>query len=108
MTSTTTPTEHQTSQVTQARPRAQRHHALLLFHVGGEEYGIPLRHLQEVVLMARLSRSPGLPGILAGFLNLGGSAIPVLRLDRLLGLSEQTPGLYTPLIVLATPIAAWP
>ena len=50
--------------------------------------------------MASLARPPGLPSLLEGFLNLRGSATPVLRLDRLFRLACGPPGLYTPLIVL--------
>jgi len=41
-----------------------------------------------------------MPSLIEGFLNLSGTAIPVLRLDRLFGLPEQPIELYTPLIVL--------
>jgi purine-binding chemotaxis protein CheW len=75
----------------------------LLFHVAGQAYGLPLGQLREVVPMAELSRPPGLPSLLAGFLNLAGTAVPVLRLDRLFGLPEVVPGLYTPLLVLRGP-----
>jgi purine-binding chemotaxis protein CheW len=50
--------------------------------------------------MAELARPPGLPPALEGVLNLGGVAVPVLRLDRLFGLPPQRPGLYSMLIVL--------
>jgi purine-binding chemotaxis protein CheW len=50
--------------------------------------------------MARLCSPPGLPSGLAGFLDLRGTAIPIVRLDRLFDLPEQRPGLHTPLIVL--------
>lgn len=50
--------------------------------------------------MAELLHPPGLPSPLEGVLNLAGSAIPVLRLDRLLPLSPITPGLYSMLIVV--------
>jgi len=50
--------------------------------------------------MAELASPPGLPHLLEGILNLAGSAAPVLRLDRLLDLPEQPPGLYSMLIVL--------
>jgi purine-binding chemotaxis protein CheW len=50
--------------------------------------------------MATLSTPPGLPSGLAGFLDLRGTAVPILRLDRLFGLPEQLPGLHTPMIVL--------
>ncbi len=50
--------------------------------------------------MPALARPPGLPAILEGILNLGGVAIPVVKLDRLFGLPERVAGLYTPIIVL--------
>ncbi len=52
--------------------------------------------------MAMLSTPPGLAHCLAGFLNLRGTAIPILRLDRLFDLPEQRAGLYTPLIIFRT------
>src|SRR5438128_2487698 len=77
--------------------------SLLLFHLPGHACALPLASVQEVVPMPLLSRPPGLPSVLAGFLDLGGAIVPVLRLDRLLGLSEVVPGLYTPLLVLRQP-----
>ena len=50
--------------------------------------------------MASLFSPPGLPSGLAGFLDLRGTAIPILRMDRLLGLRDQQPSLHSPLIVL--------
>ena len=50
--------------------------------------------------MAQLARPPGLPALLEGFLNLRGEAVPVVRLRRLFGLPEASPGLYTPMVVL--------
>ena len=50
--------------------------------------------------MALLSAPPGMPAALAGFLDLRGTAIPIVRLDRLFDLREQRQGLHTPMIVL--------
>jgi chemotaxis signal transduction protein len=50
--------------------------------------------------MAMLSSPPGMSSTLAGFLDLRGIAIPILRLDRLFDLAEQRCGMYTPLIIL--------
>ena len=41
-----------------------------------------------------------MPSGLAGFLDLRGTAIPIVRLDRLFDLPERQPGLHTPMIVL--------
>jgi purine-binding chemotaxis protein CheW len=72
----------------------------LVFHSSGQHCAFPLGEVQEVVPMARLSTPPGLPSLLAGFLDLGGTAIPILRFDRLFHLPPQLAGLYTPLIIL--------
>src|SRR5271154_4395958 len=73
---------------------------LLIFHSSGLDCAFPLEAVREVVPMARLSAPPGLPSGLAGFLNLRGTAIPIIRLDLLFDLPEQQPGLHTPMIVL--------
>jgi purine-binding chemotaxis protein CheW len=73
---------------------------LLIFHSSGLDCAFPLDAVREVVPMARLSAPPGMPSALVGFLDLRGTAIPVVRLGRLFDLPEQQPGLYTPLIVL--------
>jgi purine-binding chemotaxis protein CheW len=73
---------------------------LVVFHSSGLDCAFPLETVKEIVPMAMLSTPPGLASCLAGFLNLRGTAIPILRLDRLFALPEQRPGLYTPLIIL--------
>ena len=44
--------------------------------------------------------SPGEPSILAGFLNLRGAAVPVVRISQLFGFDKSVSRLYTPLIIL--------
>src|SRR5271155_5749496 len=78
----------------------QRTQDLLVFHSSGLDCAFPLEAVREIVPMARLSTPPGLPSGLAGFLDLRGTAIPIVRLDRLFDLPEQQPGLHTPMIVL--------
>jgi purine-binding chemotaxis protein CheW len=73
---------------------------LLIFHSSGLDCAFPLEAVREIVPMATLSSPPGLPSGLAGFLDLRGTAIPIIRLDRLFDLVEQQPGLHTPMIVL--------
>ena len=81
--------------------KAQR--SLVVFHLADQAYALPLTEVQEIVPMAKLSRPPGLPPVLAGFLNLEGTAVPVVRLDRLFQLPEQSLGLYTRLLILRHP-----
>jgi len=73
---------------------------LLVFDVGEQTCALPLDAVVEILPMASLSRLPGAPSILEGFLNLGGTAIPVLRISRLLEAPFVQIGLYTPLIIV--------
>jgi purine-binding chemotaxis protein CheW len=67
---------------------------------------LPLEDVERIVPMAHLVRPYGLPTALKGILNLAGMAVPVLRLDRLLGLSVERPGLYSMLILLKGIVSA--
>ena len=73
---------------------------LLIFHSSGLDCAFPLEAVREIVPMATLSTPPGLPSGLAGFLDLRGTGVPIVRLDRLFDLSDQQPGLHTPMIIL--------
>jgi purine-binding chemotaxis protein CheW len=79
---------------------------LVVFHLAGHVVALPLENVERIVPMAQLGRPPGMPSLLEGVLNLAGTAVPVLRLDRLLQLPEQRPGLYSMLIVLKGPVRA--
>ncbi|QEL16616.1 chemotaxis protein CheW [Limnoglobus roseus] len=94
-----------TSAATYARSRPHAlgsgtYQPILVFALADQEYGIPVGDVQEVVPMARLAQTPFQPAVLDGFLNLAGVVVPVVRLDRLLGLPGKPPNLYTPLLVL--------
>jgi chemotaxis signal transduction protein len=79
-------------------PSASRH--VLVFRVGAHRFSVPAHRVSEIVHMASLVTSPGQPSVLAGFLNLRGAAIPVVRISQLLSLEKSVPRLYTPLIIL--------
>jgi purine-binding chemotaxis protein CheW len=73
---------------------------LLVFYVGGQLAALPLENVKRIASMVQLARPPGLPSPLEGILNLGGTAVPVVRLDRLLRRPAQEVGLYSMLIIL--------
>jgi purine-binding chemotaxis protein CheW len=74
--------------------------SLVLFHVSGQAYALPLDAVQEVLPMAELSRPPASPAALAGLLNLEGELVAVIRLSHLFGLPARPTELYTPLLLL--------
>src|SRR5689334_4271975 len=78
-------------------------HGLLhvcVFRLAGHHFAVALEPVSEIVPMASLSRPPLLPPIFEGFLNIGGTPIPVVRLAEMLGLSQDPLELYTPLVIL--------
>jgi purine-binding chemotaxis protein CheW len=74
--------------------------AVLVFSVSGRMAAFPAEEVERVVLVPELSRPPGLPAAIEGILNLSGQAVPVLRVDRLLGLTEQSIGLYSMILIV--------
>lgn len=86
--------------------------AYLLVDVAGTDCALPRRAVREVLPLPRLWRPPGAPAALAGFLNLAGSAVPVLDLTILFGLGRPATAtaraaLYRHLLLLhgETPLA---
>ena len=73
---------------------------VIAFRLCGQGFGLPVDRVREVVPIAWLDRPPHLPSLVQGILNLGGQAVPVLRLDRLLGLGDGAFGLDASILVM--------
>jgi purine-binding chemotaxis protein CheW len=69
-------------------PAAATVSAHVVFSVSGRPCALPVSAVGEVLPAAELARPPGLPPILAGFLDLGGTAVAVIRTARLFELPE--------------------
>jgi purine-binding chemotaxis protein CheW len=52
----------------------------LTFRLGGEEFGIRIRHVREIIGMQNITAVPGTPAHLKGVINLRGKIIPVVDL----------------------------
>lgn len=67
---------------------------LVVFHVGSEEYGIPISYVREIINQTRVVRLPKMPSFIIGVINLRGRVIPVIDLADKFALpldgSEQT------------------
>lgn len=61
---------------------------IIVFDVCGTTCALHRTTVREFLPLPRLWRPPALPRPVAGFFNLGGQAIPVLRLDVLFGLER--------------------
>ena len=73
---------------------------LVVFDLAGQACAFPLEEVRQIIPLPALAHPPGLPEAIEGILDLGGSAVPVVRMDRLFSLPPQEIGLYTPLLLL--------
>lgn len=80
---------------------------VLIFDLGGACAGLFASDVIEILPMASLSGHGSEGSVLAGFLNLEGNAIPVLRTARLLNLSATPITLNTNIIVVRGNVGAW-
>ncbi|HEY8607342.1 MAG TPA: chemotaxis protein CheW [Noviherbaspirillum sp.] len=55
----------------------------LIFHLGKDRYGVPLRDVRRVLPLMELKRLPHAPDFVAGIMNLHGAPVPVIDLCRL-------------------------
>ncbi|BDD01857.1 chemotaxis protein CheW [Persicobacter psychrovividus] len=62
---------------------------LIVFKLGGEEYGLPIDQVKEVVLTPRLAPVPHTPEYILGAANIRGSVIAIMDLEHKFHLSDQ-------------------
>lgn len=58
---------------------------VLVFHIGADRYGLPLRQVRRVLPLLELKGIPLAPDSVAGLLNLHGDPMPVIDLSRISG-----------------------
>jgi len=61
---------------------------LATFFLSGEEYGIDVRLVQEIIRVSEITQVPRAPAFIKGVINLRGRIIPVIDLKQKLGLGE--------------------
>ncbi|RZA25161.1 MAG: chemotaxis protein CheW [Proteobacteria bacterium] len=74
----------------------------LIFRVADQPCAAALSGVSEIVLMAELSKPFGPSDVLAGLLNIGGEALPVLHLSRILKLEDSPSTLYSHILLVKT------
>lgn len=72
---------------------------LVSFHVGGEEFGLDILRVQEIIRIQPLTRVPNSPDFVDGVINLRGKVIPVIALRKRFGLPEQAHDKQTRIVV---------
>lgn len=58
---------------------------VLVFHLGADRYGLPLRQVRRVLPLLELKGIPLAPDSVAGLMNLHGDPVPVIDLSRIGG-----------------------
>ncbi len=72
----------------------------LTFGIGGEDYGISIAFVTEIVGMQRVMEVPDVPRFIKGVINLRGKVIPVMDVRLRFGMEEKVYTERTVIIVL--------
>jgi purine-binding chemotaxis protein CheW len=73
---------------------------LVSFHIGGEEFGLDILRVQEIIRVQQLTRVPNSPDFVDGVINLRGKVIPVIALRRRFGLEDLAHDKQTRIVVV--------
>ena len=73
---------------------------LVSFDVGGEQYGLEILRVQEIIRIQQLTRVPNSPHFVDGVINLRGKMIPVIALRKKFGLEERPYDKQTRIVVV--------
>src|SRR5260370_31045558 len=84
----------------EARQSHEELRQLVGFHVGGEEFGIDILRVQEIIRAQQLTRVPNSPEFMEGVMNLRGKIIPVITLRKRFGLEEAPPDKQNRIVVV--------
>jgi purine-binding chemotaxis protein CheW len=72
----------------------------LTFFLAGEEYGIEILSVHEIIGMLPITSVPGTPGYICGIVNLRGKIIPIIDLRRKFGMESKAQTAETCIIVV--------
>jgi purine-binding chemotaxis protein CheW len=73
---------------------------LVSFHVGGEEFGLDILRVQEIIRVQQLTRVPNSPDFVDGVMNLRGKIIPVVALRKRFGIEPAPADKQTRTVVV--------
>ena len=75
---------------------------ILTFVLGGEEYGIDILKVREIIQYTRPTRVPGMPAAVKGMINLRGRVVPVIDLSVRFGFPESVITDHTAIVMVET------
>lgn len=72
----------------------------IVVKLGGEQYGIDIAHIDNIVRMSRITRVPKSQPYYVGVINLRGEVVPIMSLRRRFGLDNDEYGAPTRIIII--------
>lgn len=72
----------------------------LTFLLGGDSYGLDIRHVTEIIGMHAITRVPDVPSYVRGIINLRGKVIPVMDVRARFGMADREYDARTCIIVI--------
>lgn len=72
----------------------------IVIRLGGEQYGIDIRYIDNIVRMQKITRVPKVPAYIKGVINLRGEVIPVMSIRLKMNLPEDEIVRATRIIIL--------
>jgi purine-binding chemotaxis protein CheW len=72
----------------------------LTFFLGGEEYGVPILRVRQIIELGAITRVPAAPACVRGVINLRGGVVPVADLAIRFGQPECVPTRFTCIVVV--------
>jgi purine-binding chemotaxis protein CheW len=73
---------------------------LVSFELAGEEYGIDVLAVREIIRMPSITKMPNTPNYVDGIINLRGTVVPIISLRRRFGLSERAEDRQSRILVM--------
>jgi purine-binding chemotaxis protein CheW len=78
---------------------------LLTFEMGGEEYGVDLLQVTEIIEYGTLTQVPTMPAVVRGVVNLRGHVLPVVDLAARFGITASPVTRRSCVVVVVTEVA---
>ncbi|GAB4338133.1 MAG: chemotaxis protein CheW [Flammeovirgaceae bacterium] len=81
-------TNNKALEVTIDEKSSYKNHQIIVFKIGGEEYGLMIDQIKEVVLTPRIAKIPLMPSYIKGVANIRGNILAIIDLEEKFGLKN--------------------
>lgn len=75
---------------------------LVSFELDGEEYGVDVLSVREIIRLPSITKMPNTPDYVEGVINLRGTVVPIISLRRRFGLTDSESSRCSRILVMET------